>query len=176
MTKIDVGDVLLIRNPSNFFSRLIRLGSALRDRSNRVNHVAIVHHVDPTGTVWAIEGRPGGVGWVNANLYLANRRTVTNAAQPKTPEQRYAVGVAAEAMVGTPYDWPGIARDAMQALGLEQLWPLHRGWKQPPEQVVCSSLAAWVYDQVDLGRPPGEAREVTPGDWDDYLQAEGWEL
>ena len=38
-----------------------------------------------------VEGRPGGAGWRDARDYLTSKWTLTNAAQPKTAEQRDAV-------------------------------------------------------------------------------------
>ena len=141
MTVPQPGDVLVTRSNS-VFGALIRLGAALKDQPNLSNHVAVIHHTDKTGTVWVIEGRPGGVGWRDARDYLASRWTITNADQPKTAAQRSLVAQAVHAALGTPYDWAGIERDAAEALRLPDLWA--EKWDgKVPAHVVCSSLAAW---------------------------------
>jgi hypothetical protein len=41
--------------------------------------------------------------------------------------------------------------------------------------VVCSSLAAWVYDRVGLAAPhPADWQHVTPGDWAAFIAAAKW--
>lgn len=154
------GDILAVRS-TGLAGRLIRFGAAIRDEPNLVNHIAIVHHADAHGTLWCLEGRPGGVGWRDARDYLASRWTVTNIAQPKTGTQRQAVTSGAEALIGTSYDWEAIAADTAQALGVD--WaPTWHG--NVPGHVVCSSLAAYLYGRAGLARPAG-SREVTPADW-----------
>ena len=159
------GDVLLVRT-GGFAGRLIRLGAALRDEPNLVNHVAVVSHTDKAGTLWCLEGRPGGVGWRDAGDYLASRWTVTNAAQPKTETQRQLVVRGAAAMIGTSYDWEAIAADGVAALDLGALW--HPRWGKVPGHVVCSSLAAYLYGRAGLPRPVG-GREVTPAMWLSFI-------
>src|SRR5262249_54357186 len=80
------GTVLCTRSPG-FGSWWILFGAAIRGKPNLQNHVAIVHHVDKTGTTWCIEGRPGGAGWKDATGYLASKWTISNAAQPVTGKQ-----------------------------------------------------------------------------------------
>lgn len=56
-------DVLVVRT-SGFAADMIRLGAALTGKPNLDNHVAVMHHWD--GEVpWGLEGKPGGVGWVD---------------------------------------------------------------------------------------------------------------
>lgn len=158
------GDLLCTRS-SGWAGLLIRLGAAFRDRPNLHNHVAIVHHTDKEGTVWVIEGRPGGVGWRDAKDYLASRWTVANPAQPKTAKQRKTVCEGAQALLGTDYDWLAIVHDAAGAFGLDDAWKLRWGKQgEVPGHVVCSSLAAYLYAKAGLDHPEGE-REVAPADW-----------
>ena len=172
---IGPGDVLAVRS-TGWTSRLIRLGAALLDRPNTVNHIAIVSHLDGNHRWQAIEARPGGVGWVDATRYLNNPWTVSNAEQPKDLEQRNDVVRAAKAMLGTPYDWVGIGLDAMHAIHAPEQYETASIAGQPsPHHVVCSSLAAWVYEQVGLGGPVGASwRTVTPGDWARYITLKLW--
>jgi len=82
VTAVQPGDVLAVRG-GGLAGKLIRLGAAFRGQPNLDAHIAVVHHTDEHGTVWALEGRPGGVGWRDAKAYLASPWTVTNAGQPK---------------------------------------------------------------------------------------------
>jgi hypothetical protein len=169
------GDVLVIDGTSDT-AKLIELGAVLQGKP-AASHVAVMHHVDAAGVPWSIEGRPGGVGWADARAYLRDPRTLANSTQPKTPAQREQVCALAVKLLGTPYDWQGgIAEDAMNALGLGALW----AEKDPatglaPAHVVCSSLAAWVYDRVELAAPkPADWRHTTPGDWGAFILAAKW--
>lgn len=181
MTYVDwhdrIGDVLCVRTPG-FAGRMIRLGAALRDLPNLDSHIAIMHHVDAAGVPWVIEGRPGGVGWRDARVYLTDGRLMTNVYQPKTDAQRYAVAVAAESMLGTGYDWVGIAADAAHDLNLPALWRSDPHGDGPPAHVVCSSLAAWLYHHVGLPAPGTREQwdRVQPADWSEFILAAPWAL
>jgi hypothetical protein len=76
---------------------------------------------------------------------------------------------------GVGYDWSAITADAAQAL---RLWALSANWKagQTPAHVVCSSYAAWCYEQVGLAEPSGtaEGRFTTPADWDHFITKALW--
>lgn len=181
MIAVSPGDILLTRSPG-VFPRWIRFGAAMRelvtghDEPSMDNHVAIVHHRDQAGTLWALEGRPGGVGWRDARDYLASPWTVTNVGQPKTAAQRQLVCATMFALIGTQYDWAGIAADAAGAFGLDKVWlPTWHG--QVPGHVVCSSAAAYAYTKAALTRPdPGtDGREVTPADWLALIMSQGWQ-
>lgn len=169
------GDVLVIDGTTDV-AKLIEAGAVLLGNP-AASHVAVMHHTDDAGVPWAIEGRPGGVGWADARGYLQDPRTVANVLQPKTQHQRLQVTALAAKLLGTPYDFlGGIAEDAFNALGLGALW----AEKDPatglaPAHVVCSSLAAWVYDKVGLAAPhPNDWRHVTPGAWAEFIAAQGW--
>lgn len=171
-----VGDVVLTRS-KGWFPFLIRLGAALQDKPNLRNHVVIVHHVDAGGTIWGIEGRPGGVGWVDMKQYAESPYSESNWEQPKTVEQRQAVATTAEALLQRAYDWTAIAADALNALHLTIWKPSDFGTDQVPGQVVCSALADYVYERVGLANPgkQGDARFTTPADWDDFIVRKGWQ-
>ena len=174
MTEPQIGDVLVVGSGKSWSSRLIRVGQALRGQPCTGNHVAILHHFTD-GVPWALEGRPGGVGWVDARRYIRDKRTVTNAEQPKTDEQREALATLCEAMIGTKYDWLAIKDNALESLGLEPLWTYDWDGKGVPGQVVCSSYAAWAYTKVDLAHPrPGRERHVFPSDWSEFCFDSLW--
>ena len=168
------GDVLIVTGTSDV-AKLIEAGAILVG-DPAASHVAIYHHTDANGTPWAIEGRPGGVGWRDATDYDRDPRTVTNAEQHKSSAQRDTIGFYAEKLLGTSYDWlGGIAEDAMRALDLPSLWKPERDTGIVPAHVVCSSLAAWVYDRAGLDAPcPQDWRHCTPGAWALWIAQQGW--
>jgi hypothetical protein len=166
---VQPGDVLAVRT-SGFAAAAIRFGSALLGRPNISNHIAVVHHVDAEGTVWCIEGRPGGVGWRSAADYVSSPWTLVNSAQPKTAEQRVLISRAMTAMLGTRYDWEAIVDDGLTDL---HLWHPVAGVVHG--ETVCSALAAYGYDQAKLPRPKGAERLVQPSDWDTWIVTRAWE-
>ena len=172
MSALDRGDVLCTR-AGGIVPALIRLGAAFRDKPNVVNHVAVVHHLDAKGEWVCIEGRPGGVGWAPAAKYLDSPWTLTNVGQPKTAKQRAAIVEASEPLIGRDYDWGGIALDAIEALGINV--PDRWVGQWDAAHVVCSSLAAYVYDRVGLRRPAGDLRTRTPGDWAAFILSHNYD-
>jgi hypothetical protein len=167
------GDVLTIRT-SDVGGWLIRLGAWMRGRPHRDNHVVIVSHTDPAGVQWGIEGRPGGVGWVDMASYDGWSHS-SNAEQPKTDDQRAAIVVAARGLLGIGYDWLAIGMDVAEALRIDLLWrPADWTTTVAPAHVVCSSLAAWANGHVGLARPGGGMATVTPGDWQLFNDRREW--
>jgi len=167
------GDVLVMAGTSDA-DKAIEAGAILAGEP-AASHVAVLHHTT-AGVPWAVEGRPGGVGWADARRYLRDPRTVTNALQPKNANQRQQVCALAVKLLGTPYDWVGgIAEDAYNALHLPRLWAESDATGLAPAHVVCSSLAAWVYDHTGLPAPhPADWQHVTPGDWALWITEQGW--
>lgn len=169
-----VGDVWAVQT-TGWAAALIRFGSRLRGRDSLDNHVVIVHHVDPAGVAWGIEGRPGGVGWADLRRYQQHPATRSNEAQPKTDGQRAQVAALAEQMLGTQYDWAGIGADAAADLGLPQLFASDWHGHGVPGHIVCSSFAAYVYGKLGLAHPDlGHERFCQPSDWTEFDQAHAW--
>jgi hypothetical protein len=168
------GDVIAVRT-SGFGGFAIRLGAALTGKPNLQNHIAIVHHTDKAGTLWCIEGRPGGVGWADATRYISSPWTVSNSLQAKSPDQRKLVCDGAVALIGKGYDWEAIAADAAADLDLSGIWRPQFG-KSVPGHVVCSSLAEWLYMKalLDCPAPRHGAREIQPADWTEFFVMKGW--
>ncbi len=171
------GDVMVTREGPWVVSALIRLGAWLTGRPPTVNHVIIVHHKDPlTGNWVGIEGRPSGTGWCDLSQRLGDEWTNINIFQPKTNEQRYLIATAAEALVGTRYDWEAIGEAVQEATRLRiraaDEWPENA----VPGAVVCSSFADWAYERVGLPNPGGAAktRFTVPADWDQFITKEEW--
>lgn len=171
MPDIAIGDVWAVRN-TGFVAALIRFGAHLRGKNSLDNHVLIVHHQDANGTWWGVEGRPGGVGWVDIDHYQNSVGLTTNFAQPKTFQQRADIAKTAEGMLGTAYDWQGIYADAATDLNLPKLFAQDWHGQGTPGHVVCSSLAAWIYQHVGLPAPEG--RWVQPADWTDWDLHQAW--
>jgi hypothetical protein len=175
---IEPGDVVLTRS-KGWVGWIIRFGAALLDRPNIRNHVIVVHHRDDAGTLWGIEGRPGGVGWVDMTAVMRSRLTSTNAAQPKDLRARATIASAVEAAIERPYDWGAIAQAAAESLRIDRLWrsPEFREDGLVPAGVICSALADWAYERAGLASPggAGRTRYTTPADWDLFIQSRGWE-
>ncbi|MCW2901845.1 MAG: hypothetical protein JWO67_4110 [Streptosporangiaceae bacterium] len=173
---VGVGDVLAVKT-GGIGGALIRFGAWLRGLPHGINHVVIAHHLDDKGALIGLEGRPGGVGWVDMRDYLASPATVSNADQPKTDEQRYTVAKHAEAMLRAPYDWPAIVADAGCDLGLPSPDDLDWNGNAAPLHVVCSSYAAYLYRIAGLARPgPTKGgRFVQPADWAQWDAKKGWQ-
>jgi hypothetical protein len=172
MIGLTPGMVLCVRT-GGFAGTMIRLGAAFRGKPNLQNHVAVVHHIDAKGTVWCIEGRPGGVGWRDATAYLASSWTLTNIEQPFTVVQGAEIAKTMEAMLGTAYDWDSITADALSDLGMHL-----PGWDSKwnglvAGQVVCSSAAAYAYGKNDVPHPPGD-RGCQPSAWTEWILTRGW--
>ncbi len=172
------GDVVLVHS-GGVVGRLIRLGAALLDKPNIRNHVAIAHHVT-AGVTWGIEGRPGGVGWVDMSAYIASPYSLANTEQPKTDAQRSQVAEIVESLLRVPYDWTAIAADAMRAIHADRLWRPKdfTPGDLAPGHVVCSSLADYAYSKAGLASPckfdDDGIRLSTPADWDAFIEQEEW--
>lgn len=167
------GDIICVRTNAWPWGWLIRIGAWLARKPSTVDHVAIVSHRDLAGITWVLEGRPGGVGWEDIRKY-DNPWMISNADQPKTPEQRQQICALAKAMLGTAYDWPAIVSDAMDTLHIRDLWATKDYGAQPPGHVVCSSYAAWIYRRAGLAEPSQRVRWVQPCDWAAFVRGRAW--
>ncbi len=170
---VDPGTILVTRS-TGAAGWWIRFGAAIANKPNLGNHVAVAHHTDENGTLWCIEGKPGGVGWRDARDYLASKWTMTNADQPLDGAQRAAIAKAMEALLGTKYDWDSIIADGAADLG----WHMP-GWDSKWKdgdvagQVVCSSAAAYAYQKAGVPHPPGD-KGCQPSDWSSWIITRGW--
>jgi hypothetical protein len=171
------GDVLLTRGTA-WTSKLIRFGAALLDQPNIYNHVIVVHHRDAGGVLWGIEARADGVGWLDMTRTLKSRWVLTNAEQPKTPEDRVFICNTVEGALHTPYDWAAIVAEAFDALRIDGLW---RAREFPedgrlPYGTICSALADWAYERRGLPNPggSGKTRLTKPADWNSFIATKGW--
>lgn len=180
------GDVLAVWDGDGLGAELIRLGAVLEGKPAVANHVVIVTHQDQVGRWMGIQGQPGGVGPVDCTPYLSDARTRSNNAQPRLDDHAQLATFLASAAksLGIAYDWVAIGEDALQALHVQDLSkeidPL---WRWPsdhnllPGHVVCSSLAAMLYDLPAVGwaHPDlGEERQCAPADWWQWSNAQSW--
>jgi hypothetical protein len=168
VAKLLPGTVLVIGGGASVTDQVIEIG-AVFDGEPAAQHVAVVHHIGPHGALWGIEGRPGGVGWVDCAKYVRHPLTVANTRQPLTEDSRLKISVLMEKMLGTPYDWAAIAEDGgdmfRRKFGLEDIWHEQVNGVLPGH-IVCSSLAAYGYDRCGQPAPlPNDYRHVTPADW-----------
>lgn len=182
---LNPGDVVAVDSGNALGEDLIRLGELLDGTPAPANHVVIVHHRDAAGTLWGIEGRPGGVGFTDMARYTGSALAKygnSNGGLARTSLQSEAVCRSAMHLLGTPYDWRGgIAADGLLALhmgGLAKMldkwwgWPDVCGTAVRPGHVVCSSLAQWVYSRLGLPCPVLADNELcTPADWWEFNAA-----
>ena len=180
------GDVLAVWTGDGPIQDLIRAGEALQGKPAVANHVIVITHQDQVGRWMGIQGQPGGVGPVDCTPFLSDGRTMSNHGQPKPDDHGQLTSFLASAAksLGISYDWVGIAEDTLDALQVHDLSALIDPlWRWPsqhnllPGHVVCSSLAAMLYDlpSVDWAHPDlGDERECEPADWWQWSQAQTW--
>ena len=181
------GDVLAVWTGSTLTQDLIRVGEALEGKPAVANHVVVITHVDKIGRWMGIQGRPGGVGLVDCTPFLSDARTMSNHDEPRPDDHGQLPSFLASAAksLGIGYDWVGIAEDTLDSVHLhnlsEQIDPL---WRWPsdhgllPGHVVCSSLAAMLYDLPEVGwaHPDlGDERVCEPADWWRWSEAQAWD-
>lgn len=172
------GDVLVVRDKS-WVGRVLRWGAGYGDNVNGWNHVVVASHTDDSGSFWGIEGKPSRVGEVVIDGRLVDRWSLANWSQPKAAEQRAAIVEVCRGMLGKPYDWTAIVRDAMNAIHAPTLWGM-KGWGANtgvPTHVVCSSLATYAYQRAGLSAPGGTeggGRWSTPWHWAEWIIGEKW--
>jgi hypothetical protein len=180
------GDVLAVWTGNALIEDLIRVGEALEGKPAVANHVIIITHQDQVGRWIGIQGQPGGVGPADCTPFLSDARTESNHGQPKPNDHGQLTTFLASAAksLGIAYDWVGIEEDTLDALHVEDLSALiDRLWRWPanhnllPGHVVCSSLAAMLYDLPSVGwaHPDlGIERVCEPADWWRWSEALGW--
>jgi hypothetical protein len=149
---------------------IIEFGEGLMGKPNLDDHVAIMHHWD--GLVpWGLEGRPGGVGWVDMRKYIGHPYTFNNCLQPgRTDAQRAEVATRAQSMLGTKYDWNAIADNVLKAFHAPELWARNFSGDKAEGQVICSSYAEYLYEVEGWSRPvTSDDRDTSPADWTNFI-------
>jgi hypothetical protein len=181
------GDVLAVSAGPWWARQLIEAGERLRGLACPVDHVVIVTHQDRVGRWIGIQGQPGGVALADCTPYLSAPVTRSNHGQPKpaagSPEMTVFLASCAKSL-GIGYDWAGIAEDGLDALHLHDLAGLvNRLWAWPanrmllPGHLVCSSLAANLYEIADWPHPSMDTeRQCEPADWWRWNDRQMWKL
>jgi hypothetical protein len=174
------GIVLAINSGNSPEDELIRLGSALLDEPNLANHIAVLIRQDAKGTWWALEGRPGGVGWADATRYLNSKLTISNQKQPLDTGQRGVICEVMNKLINTSYDWDAIVGDGFRDLHLPIL---PDPWAEKMSKnglvsghVVCSSAAVFAYAVAHAAYPTyTDAAHEEPSDWVKFILANSYQ-
>lgn len=165
---------------------LVDVGQAIAGRPSMGTHVVVVTHKDQLGRWIGIDGQPGGVALCDCTPYLTDARVRSNHYQPRllVPGQLTTFLASAAKSLGLPYDWAGIAEDAANVVSHDLSADIDRLWRWPsgngllPGHVVCSSLAAMLYDLPDVSwaHPDlGKERMCEPADWWDWNDGRQWQ-
>lgn len=167
------GTVLAVRT-SGFGADMIRFGAALIGASDLENHIAVLDH--KTGdTWWAVEGRPGGVGWADATAYLESPWTLSNQGQSLSTSQRDSICKTMRGLLGVPYDWTAIEQDGFRDLHIPELWA-EKWHGVAPAHVVCSSVSTWAYMTNGADYPKQvDPAHIQPADWADFIILNGYQ-
>jgi hypothetical protein len=169
---VQPGDVLAIHGNA-LPDKLIEFGSALLGQPNMASHIAVLDHKDSKGTWWALEGRPGGVGWRDATAYLSSSYTITNRHQPKTDEQRTEICYWMNRLINLKYDWDAIVNDDLRDLHLPTLpdpWGIKDVNGEVSGHVVCSSAAVFAYAKAPCLYPTYTGLvNIEPSDWVKFI-------
>lgn len=178
------GDVLAVAG-DGLGGWLVSVGQAMAGKPSLAQHVVIVTHRDQKGRWIGIQGQPGGVALCDITPYLNDRRVRSNGLQDKPDDhgQLTAFLAGCAQSLGLKYDWVGIAGDIAGVIAPDLSAEIDRLWRWPvykgvlPGAVVCSSLAAMLYDlpQVGWAHPDlGKERMCEPADWWDWSDGEVW--
>lgn len=186
MKPLDVapGDVLAVLGGDDWFSKAIRAFEWIGGRPHAVEHVVIITHQDQQGRWMGIAGQPGGVGPADMTKFLTQSQTRANHLQPRRNDRRQCDTFLAScaASLGIAYDWVGIAADLADDLhvhnlasDIDHLWRWPTRGDRLPGHVVCSSLAARLYEIVGWAHPDnGSERLCEPGDWWWWSDGQQW--
>lgn len=179
------GDVLAVTN-GGIWGWVVRLGEWLQGKPNLSNHVVVVTHRDELGRWIGISGQPGGVALCDCTPYLSSKLTRSNRGQPRPNDtgQLDTFLASCAKSLGIAYDWVAIAEDALAVLRLydvaaelDHLWRWPNPGAQLPGHVVCSSIAARLYQLVGWKHPnAGSERESEPADWWVWADRQRWLL
>ncbi len=173
-----IGLLVAVRTEGSWESELIRVGEELLGQPGLDNHIAMLHHKDAKGTWWALEGRPGGVGWRDATQYLAADSTVSNQRQPMSDDSALAAAGWMDRLINAQYDWAAITEDGFRDLHLPVLpdpWGMRDVNGVLKGDVVCSSSAVFAYAQSKLAVPAyADADHIEPSDWVKFWLDNKW--
>lgn len=146
-----IGQYGVVRT-TGLIGAIIRLGTR-----SQVNHAFVF-----IGNDRVVEAQPGGAVIGSATKYAHLLHPVSRF--PLTDAEARRIAAAAEALVGTPYNFLDIAALGLLSLGLRWGWLERRA--QSSKRLICSQLVDRAYSVAGVplftdGRPDGS---VTPGD------------
>jgi len=177
------GDILAVVG-GGLGGYLVNVGQALANKPSLGTHVVVVTHQDAKGRWIGIDGRPGGVALVDCTQYLNDSRVRSNYLQPRDNShgQLPIFLAGCTKSLGLQYDWAGIAEDASKIVAPDLSGAIDDLWRWPdpksgllPGHVVCSSLAAMLYEDVGWSHPSlGHERVCLPSDWWNWNDGQGW--
>jgi hypothetical protein len=178
------GDILAVAG-GGIGGYLVGLGQALAGKPSLGEHVVVVTHQDKLNRWIGIEGRPGGVGLRDITPYLTDARVRSNYLQPRANDHGQLATFLAGCVksLGLRYDWAGITEDVADVTAPDFSGLIDHLWRWPadkgvlPGHVVCSSLAAMLYDLPAVGwKHPdlGKERTCLPADWWNWNDTEMW--
>lgn len=139
-------------------------------------HIIVVSHRDTEDRLWGIEGRPGGVGWVNMDK-RNGKWGLSNVDQPKSDEDRYVIVETMKQLIGTRYDYLAYLDLALATIGITPQWTDFVG-NDVPEHVICSAVSDYVYETRGLPNPGGKeiTRYTTPANWAEFIDKKAWNI
>jgi hypothetical protein len=178
------GDILAVSG-GGIGGYLVNVGQALANKPSIGTHVVVVTHQDALGRWIGVDGQPGGVALADCTGYLNDVRTRTNHDQPRANDKGQLTTFLAGTVksLGIAYDWAGIAGDVSETLAPDLTADIDWLWRWPasasvlPGHVVCSSLAAMLYDLPAVGwqHPDlGKERMCEPADWWNWNDGRLW--
>jgi hypothetical protein len=178
------GDILAVRESNGIWSKLIRFSEWWRGLPDLSDHCVVVTHKDQTGRWIGIAGGPRGVAVCDCTAYLQSSLTRSNYGQPRRNNHHQLSSFLASCAksLGIAYDWVGIVEDTLDAFDLHDLSELIDPlWRWPtednvlPGHVVCSSLAARLYEIVGWEHPDvGTERVCVPAQWWQWNNNKAW--
>lgn len=175
LSTVQPGDVLTIPG-AGWVGVLIRWQYRLTGGTSafsKYGHVVIAKGRDEQKRYWGIQASPSGVGWVDLAKY-DGKPIVVNSEQPKPLAARTSVVEAMSQLIGSHYDYGAYVIFALETIGITPQWTDTESGKVIPPHFVCSALAASLYDDAGLPRPPGLMRLIRPGDWAKWTSLRGW--
>jgi hypothetical protein len=171
------GDVVIVEMGIWIIRVLIWLQAVFTGNAkySQNGHVIVVSHRDSEGRLWGIEGRPGGIGWVEMDK-RNGKYGISNSEQPKSDEDRIFVVKLMNELIGHHYDYGAYIEIALQTLGISPLWT---DWKNDdvPVHYICSAVADYAYEKRNLPNPDGfdVTRYTTPAQWARFIDEKQWE-
>lgn len=179
LSQLKPGDVIAVRLGNKWAERAVWLHTLFTTRSSKYGHyghIAVYHHRDDAGRMWAIEASPTGIGWRDISSWDKGFG-LSNHAQPKTDEQRTKICDLLVELIGSKYDYSAYMHFALDSLGISTLWIREFTGEKLPPHFVCSAIADFIYEVCLLPNPGGDkhTRFTTPAEWAEFIDKREWQ-